>query len=355
MPFVAVIGGLADFDHDKLTAAKAAAQEIGAELAKAGFGLVVYFSNDPSLEPHVVSGYVPALADGAGAIRVRIAEPYRNQVKFKEQDTARKKLFDIDHFPGLHWEAPFYRSLAEEEGFKGERVDAVLLLGGANTTFIAGQIAVARRLPILVVNTFGGSAARIWSQVAQTSPGKHPSWGTRSAEDFVKQIKQECEEALAQRRKAQHLERVLDAIIVGRQKTQYAAGAFIVLLATLLVGVAYTRPPSMWPLVLFAGLVSAGATGSLIRLVLWEPEAADARKSLVLGSVAGLIVGLAYLIPQLVGAPDVLTPKENAVTAANKIQLLSVVLVALAAGVGFDTVFSRLKKQAEEYDIGPPR
>jgi hypothetical protein len=33
-------------------AAIIAAQEIGAELAKAGFALVVYFSNDPSLEPH---------------------------------------------------------------------------------------------------------------------------------------------------------------------------------------------------------------------------------------------------------------------------------------------------------------
>ena len=142
---------------------------------------------------------------------------------------------------------------------------------------------------------------------------------------------------------------------MGRQKTYYAAGAFLVLLATLLVGVVYTRPPSAWPLVLFVSLVSAGATGALIRMVLWEPEAADARRSLVLGSVAGLIVGLAYLIPQLVGAPDVLTPKEETVTAANKIQLLSVTLVALAAGVGFDTVFSRLKKQAEEYDVGPPR
>ena len=355
MPFVAVIGGVDNFDQVKLTAAKAVAQEIGAELAKAGFGLVVYFSNDPSLEPHVVSGYVPALGDGAGAIRVRIAEPYRDQVRFKEQDPARKGLFDIDHFPGLDWEAPFYRSLAEEEGFKGERVDAVLLLGGANTTFIAGQIAVARRLPILAINTFGGSAGRIWNQVAQASPGKHPSWGTRSAEDFVKQLKQECEEAAAQRRKARNLERVLDAIIAGRQKTHYAAGAFIVLLATLLVGMVYTRPASLWPLVLLAGLVSAGATGALIRMVLWEPEAADARRSLVLGSVAGLIVGLAYLIPQLVGAPDVLTPKEDTVTAPNKIQLLSVILVALAAGVGFDTVFSRLKKQAEEYEVGPPR
>jgi hypothetical protein len=31
---------------------------------------------------------------------------------------ARKELFDPDHFPGQDWEAPFYRSLAEEQGFR---------------------------------------------------------------------------------------------------------------------------------------------------------------------------------------------------------------------------------------------
>jgi hypothetical protein len=356
MPFVAVIGGLSQLNATDEAAAKAAAQEIGAELAKANFGLVVYFSTDESLEPHVVSGYVPALAAGAGEIRVRIAEPYAGQVKFKEEATARDGLFDPDHFPGKDWEAPFYRSLAEEEGFKGERVDAVLLLGGANTTFIAGQIAAARRLPILAVNRFGGSAGRIWSQLAQASPGKHPSWGTRSAADFVKQLKKECDDAAARRKEARRREQVLTDMLAQRQKTQYAAVAFVILLAVLLLGMTYTRPPSAWPFVMFAGLVSAGATGALIRMLLWESGETDARRSLLLGSVAGLVVGLAYLIPQWVGAPDVLAPKaDTAVTATDKIQLVSVVLVALSAGVGFDTVFSRLQSQAKDYPVGPPR
>jgi|SRR5215831_2840722 len=358
-PFVAVIGGLSKLDTAKATAAKAVAHEIGAELAKADFGLVVYFSADDSLEPHVVSGYVPALAEGAGAIRVRIAEPYAGQVKFKEEATTRKELFDSDHFPGQDWEAPFYRSLAEEQGFKGERVDAVLLLGGANTTFIAGQIALARRLPTLAVNAFGGSAGRIWSQMAQASPGKHPAWGTRSAEDFVKQLKQECEEAATRRKEARRREQLLTNMIAQRQKTHYAAGAFVVLLAVLLLGMVYTRPTSAWPFVMFAGLVSAGATGALIRMLLWEPGETDARRSLLLGSVAGLVVGLAYLIPQWVGASSVLTSvltsKADAVTQIDKIKLVSVVLVALSAGVGFDTVFSRLQSQAKDYQVGPPR
>jgi hypothetical protein len=58
MPLVAIIGGLwALNDPDKADAEKIA-REIGAALASAGLGLVVYFSDPASLEPYVVSGYV---------------------------------------------------------------------------------------------------------------------------------------------------------------------------------------------------------------------------------------------------------------------------------------------------------
>jgi hypothetical protein len=39
------------------------------------------------------------------------------------------------------------------------------------------------------------------------------------------------------------------------------------------------------------------------------------------------------------------------VQATDKIQFASAILVALSAGVGFDTVFTRLKKQAEVQPI----
>ena len=254
MPFVAVIGGLWQLDQTQAAAAQATGKVIGAKLAKAGFGLLVYFSDEASLEPHVVSGYAATLTDGAGAIRVRYAESQRGQVKFDEE-TARPELFEHCLFLGQDWEAPFYRSLVEEEG-----VDAVLLLGGATSTYIAGQIAVARRLPILAVDEFGGS-----------------------------------------------------------------------------------------------GLIAAGATGTLVRAVLSGSGENDPRTSLLLGSIAGFVVGLAYLIPQWVGAPGVLAPKVETVSATDKIQFASAVLVAVSAGVGFDTVFSRLQKQAQDAAVSPPQ
>jgi hypothetical protein len=350
IPFVAVVGGLWQLDQNRASSAKEAGRAIGTELAKAGFGLLVYFSNDESLEPHVVSGYAAALTDGTGSVRVRYAESQRGQIKFAEE-TERQDLFEHRLFPGQDWEVPFYRSLAEKDG-----VDAVLLLGGATSTLIAGQIAVARRLPILAVDEFGGSAAKIWNQLAQASPDhNYPSWREGSAAKFVEQLKQECTTLAKRRMEAIGRERMLSEIITQRKKVSAAAAAFALLLVSLFFGMVYTPVPAGYPFLMFAGLITAGATGALVRAVLWGPAEGDPRTSLLLGSVAGFVVGLAYLIPQWVGAPGVLVPKAEVVSATDKIQFVSAVLVAISAGVGFDTVFSRLQKQAQDTAIGPPR
>jgi hypothetical protein len=159
----------------------------------------------------------------------------------------------------------------------------------------------------------------------------------------------------AKRKEDRRTKQIYAAITSQRQQTLYAAGAFVLLVAALFFGMVYTPLPSTYPFVMFVGLILAGATGALVRLVLWGPRENDPRTSLLLGSVAGFVVGLAYLIPQWVGAPGVLAPKAETVSATDKIQFASAVLVALSAGVGFDTVFSRLQKQAQDTAIGPPR
>ena len=109
--------------------------------------------------------------------------------------------------------------------------------------------------------------------------------------------------------------------------------------------------PGLYPFLIFAGLIAAGATGALIRSIIWGAEQTAPTTSLLLGGVAGFVVGLAYLIPQWVGAPGVLKPSATTVQETDKIQFVSAVLVAISAGVGFDTVFTRLKKQAEDQPI----
>jgi hypothetical protein len=349
-PFVAVIGGLRQLNPEKAAAARDVAKEVGAELAKAGFGLVVYFSDDDSLEPHVVTGYVAALNDqSGGSIHVRYAESQRGKVRFKEEKD-RRDLFDYQLFPGDDWEMPFYRSLAAAEG-----VDALLLLGGHTSTLIAGQIAVARQLPVLAIDEFGGSAAKIWNQLAQATPGKTYSWGTRSSAAFVQDLRLECIAAAKRREEQQRREGLFAKIISSRERTMHAALAFAFLLAMMFFGMVYTPFIAAYPFIIFAGLISAGATGALVRAVTWNTGDNDSCTSLFLGGVAGFVVGLAYLIPQWVGAPGVLEAKASAVTATDKIQFASAVLVAVSAGVGFDTVFSRLQRQAQEVTITPPR
>ena len=347
--FVAIIGGFYDLKKDAVafTAAKTKAAELGAELAKAGLGLVVYFSNEESLEPHVVAGYVAALPAGAGveSIRVRFAESQNGLVSFPEQQT-RADVFQTRNFPSTDWEAPFYRSLVE-----ASEVDAVLLMAGGHSVLIAGQIAVARPLPTLAVDAFPGTAKTIRSELAR-SPG-YPSTASHSSQQMVAWLKNECEVRAQKRDEIRRREERYAKLDSQKDKTLWAGGALTLLLAALAFGIALAPPPKFYPVLMFAGLIFAGATGALVRAVFWGAETTAPTTSLVLGSVAGLVVGLAYLIPQFVGAPGVLAPTANAVLATDKIQFLSAVLVAIPAGVGFDTVFNRLKRQAEDLQIGP--
>ncbi|MFL6208025.1 MAG: hypothetical protein ACJ74W_04205 [Pyrinomonadaceae bacterium] len=349
MPFVAIIGGIWALDAAVVDDAKQTAQDIGAALASAGMGLVVYFSNVESLEPHVVSGYVKALPQGvgAGSIRVRFAESQKNQVKFAEQAT-RDDLFERALFPGNDWEAPFYRSLVDADG-----VDAVLLMAGARSTLIAGQIAVARPLPVLAIDKFDGSAGVIRTELATKEKG-YPSSTTHTITQSVAWLKNQCVARAKQQAEARQRETKYLKATSQREKTFWAGCAFVALLLAIFFGVARVPTPNLYPFLMFIGLVAAGATGALSRSVIWGGEETPPITSLLLGSVAGFVVGMAYLVPQFVGAPKVLEPSTTVVEAANKIQFMSAVLVAISAGIGFDTVFTRLKKQAEDQPISAP-
>jgi hypothetical protein len=352
MPFVAIIGGfwvLKDKDPALFEEAKETAREIGAALANAGMGLVVYFSNPESLEPYVVSGYVKTLPAGTGAdsIRVRFAEG-QTEVKFAEQST-HADLFEPKLFAGKDWEAPFYRSLVDADG-----VDAVLLMAGDRSTLIAGQIALARPLPVLAVDKFKGAAGIIRTELATVAKDYYPSSKTQTPMQLVSWLKNECVVRAKQQAHARDREKKYLKIISQRDKTYWAGGVFFALLITFFLGLAQAPDPALYPFLTFVGLIAGGATGAFIRSVFWGAEETAPITSLLLGGIAGFVVGMAYLVPQWVGAPGVLTPSATVVQATDKIQFVSAVLVAISAGVGFDTIFTRLKRQAEDLAVGVP-
>lgn len=353
MPFVAVVGGLWNLDEDVRPKAEEAGRILGAELAKAGFGLVTYFSDGGSLEPWVVSGYVQALGDRKGRIKVRYADG--QNVGFPEE-AGREGLFEHDLFPTTDWEAPFYRSLAEKDG-----IDGIILLGGKQSTLIAGQIAMARLLPILAVDKFGGSASKIRGQLAQMhSTQKYPAWGTKPPSEFVARLKADCLAAARRSEEARRSERALAKLKSRMHKVRWACAGLVLLLLTIGLGLSDLNLPQAFPAIVLAGLMAAGATGAMVRVLL-DSSAEDARSSFLLGAISGLVVGIAYLIPQLISslggegpASSMLHAKATGPSPIDRIEFASAVLVAVSAGVGFDTVFRRLQKQAEDVRIGPP-
>ena len=90
---------------------------------------------------------------------------------------------------------------------------------------------------------------------------------------------------------------------LSEKKTIWSACAFVALLVTVFFGVARPPSPGSYSFLMFTGLIAAGATGALIRSVIWGAEETAPITSLLLGGVAGFVVGMAYLIPQWVGAP----------------------------------------------------
>jgi hypothetical protein len=348
VPFIAIIGGFWDMPRSRFEEATRLAKELGAALAAAGCGLVVYHSNQESLEPHVVAGYVSAMGGRAvpGLIRVRFAESQRDTVRFNEQ-ASNGDLFEPKLFPGNDWEAPFYRSLAAAEG-----VDGVLLMAGARSTLIAGQIAVARHLPVLAIDAFGGAAGVIWTELA----GQHPDYlssTTNSPKSLIEWLKAKCVLRIQQRVEARRREVAYAGLSSQARRSRWTALAFVLLLTAVFFGMVRVPSADYYVAITVTGLIASGATGALVRSVISTSENTGPGTSFLLGSIAGFVVGLAYLIPQFVGAPGVLDPASDTVTATDKIQFVSAALVALSAGVGFDTVFTRLRQDAATHRIGP--
>jgi hypothetical protein len=351
-PRVAVVGGFYDLDADLQLGheAREYAQTLGRTLAEAGFGLVVYFSNDKSLEPHVVRGFVAALPPGeyAPRIDVRYSEAQRGQVRFEEQET-RGKLFHEDNFPGPNWEAPFYRSLAARDS-----VDAVLLMAGGQSTLNAGQVAVGRGLPLLAIDKYPGSARILRTELATRITG-YPSSQGSSPSQLVAWLRDQHLKEAERLRQARDREHKFARMTSQRRGAAWFAIALMALLATLGLGLLGVDTPRWFVVTMGGALVSAGAAGALVRGLTTTTMTLEPRLASLLGVVAGLVVGLAYLIPQLIGAPQLLEPNSSVVRATDKIQFLSVVLVAFTGGIGFDAIFRRMLQEAEEVPVGIAR
>lgn len=347
-PRVATIGGFYNFGADEAARelAQQYAEDLGRALAERGFGLVVYFSNPQSLEPHVVRGFVAALpsSENDQCIDLRYSEAQRGDVRFAEQDS-RPELFHEDPFPGQNWEAPFYRSLAA-----AKTVDAVVLMAGGKSTLNAGQVAVGRGLPLLAIDKFEGAAQTLRSELAARTDG-YPSTQSLSTSDLIGWLREQQDRESKRRERERARDQEYERFVSQRRARVWFAGALLALVVGLFFGVSFvdTARPLLWAT--GGALIAAGAAGALARGLTTAPIRLEPSIACLLGMAAGLAVGIAYLIPQLIGAPGLLNSGEVAVRATDRIQFLSAVLVAIPAGVGFDTIFRRMLEESKRVPL----
>src|SRR3954471_23209063 len=110
-PSVAIVGSVDEsrtfdppvIDHVR---ARQACEELGRELANAGWDIVVYSSNPSFVEADVVRGYA-ACSPAVGAVHVHAPIGKASFEELKDQP----ELFDVRVDSSRDWEVSYYRSL----------------------------------------------------------------------------------------------------------------------------------------------------------------------------------------------------------------------------------------------------
>ncbi|MCX2968027.1 MULTISPECIES: hypothetical protein [Streptomyces] len=307
---------------------------LGRELARAGCDLAVFSSKPTYIEADVVAGY----AEGAGAGspgRVVAFPPRHRSVRFAVPEGAHV-AFETRRDTSGEWEVAFYRTLLE--------CDGVLLVGGGQSTRVAGIVALAQRIPVLPVAAFGGGASQVWINLDRVRNDTGDAdiallgddWSSAAAPELVGCL-------LAQRERRALKERAAER--TARAGARWAATGLAVAVACLVAGVVALvtaggpGPASASGLTVLVGApLLAAVAGAIIRHS-FEPESRWGQAA-IRGLGAGLVTVLLYFASQLLTVPTLLD-------ALDVRRLLFFTLpLGFSAGFTFDLVFERLRAGA---------
>jgi hypothetical protein len=333
-PIIAIVGNVKTSEN-----AAVAAEDLGRELAKSGFRILVYSSNPDYLEASVVAGYIASQTALNGSIQVRY--PLHGDKPAFPNQQMHAKIFDWrpDHSPD--WEMSFYQSLND--------VDGILLLGGGASTMIAGLVALGHRSSILALAAFGGKTGEVWKVLMPgrdlPSPDEislmaRPGWDSDLAIDCVAALKNQLLRR-AEEDKQRRLEELRKEISV----TWHAIIAVALFLSAILCvpyawGSELSQTNAIW--LLFLSPLLAGVAGSTIRLVfdLRQGSLPLSRQSAIttaaLGLIAGGVAGLLFITAQVTTVAETVTAKQ-----AGKLVPFGIV-IGFVAGLTLDAVFRKL-------------
>lgn len=224
----------------------------------------------------------------------------------------------------------FYRSLADSDG--------LILIGGAYSTFNAGQIAIGARIPILSLEKSGGAASSVWKTLSPGVDLPSSDEHARMAHALSAEAVSEWVDALdAQKRRRYAVETgpiMRHAVI--------AIALFIASLAFALAShlIEYAAQGALGKCLLLTATLLGGGSGAAIRMVFERRYGSgplvppSITVTLALGMMAGALAGLLYLVAQ---------PTDLDLAHANAIRLVSIMtVVSVIGGLTAETVFRKL-------------
>lgn len=330
---IAIVGSVDSTREEELkltnlAEAPEALVEVGRALAEAGFSIVVYSSEPGFIEEGIVKGYVGSGKAKPSSIDVR--HPPGTKCMFAEM-AAHGEVFDDNPDVSDSWEVSFYRSLAVADG--------VLLVGGGKSTLIAGLVALGFAKPLVAIHTFGGQAVEVRRQFGSLLNDAKPGhlsimgrdWSATSAVDLVGTLR----EQIAARKKRLASEggarRRVISLLIGIVALLAAIACVVVVQKAKLGG-------TLSYVALFAAPMLGGLFGAIIR------NAQDRGSEWLYVSAAGLGAGalatLVFIASQLITSDTAL--KETGVH--------SLVMYALATGIGGGYAFEAVWKKVRERD-----
>ncbi len=340
-PLIALIGNADQSENPDL--ARKAAEDLGAELARRACRLLVFSSSSAFVEWEAVQGYLKSKAKKAPkSIEVRYPPELDGKFPGEMQDDP---LF-VRAPQGGDWEASIYPSFAN--------IDGLILIGGANTTKIAGLLALGSKTPMVALGGMGGSAYKVWNYLKgdrnnaatddELNLMANRGWSENSAARFVEALlaqrerKQELERRAALGESEEHRRHVLTLLAL------IGCGLFVVVLLALVESWVSQELSRVFLWRLFGAPAIAGASGAAIR-VLWDNWAQRAiplqvrpiTMTVALGLWASGVTGALFLLSQvwILGGLDL----------AHGGKLLgSAITVGLLTGLTLDKVFPKLIK-----------
>lgn len=334
--------------------ARQACEELGRELAKAGFRIIVYSSDPAYIEADIVRGYVASGLAKPNSIEIRYPQSKGDPPSFPEQKT-HKNVFAPCPDTRPNWQVSFYTSLEDAQG--------LLLIGGGSSCLITGIVAEMRRIPLVSVAIFGGSAQNVWalslgnlaSQDERRTMGS-PTWETDSAEKLVQALGNQGQRLIAEEAKLRQARQLEQKTVRNRAVTAGAlvlAAVMLTILGTFLV----SPPPVLFGVCFFGTPLLAGAAGGVARNLfdyfrgLPSPIKYATPLAAVLGMSAGLISAVLFVIAQWASNPAVKDWSGSLPPGLNLLIPFELV-IGFIAGLTLEMVFTKLQG-TDVVNVGP--